>query len=224
MTANKNNIPTHVAIIMDGNGRWAKARGLERTKGHEFGSEATEKIIKAAIKSDVKFLTIYAFSQENWGRPQSEVGFLMGLLKNKLKNKLQEMFEAGVRIRIIGDRTKLDFEILAEIEKAEALTAQNTVLTLTIGLSYGARQEILHAVAASGGDANKFEAALDMHGIPDPDLLIRTGGEKRVSNFLLWQIAYTELYFTDKTWPEFDEADFAIALEEFQHRERRFGK
>lgn len=218
------NVPNHVAIIMDGNGRWAQARGFERTKGHEFGSDTTEKIIKAAAKAGVKFLTIYAFSEENWGRPQTEVGFLMGLLKNKLKNKLHELHEAGIRIRTIGDRSKLDAEISAEIEKAEQLTAANNVLTLTIALSYGSRQEILRAVSASGGDASKFEAALDTAGTPDPDLLIRTGGEKRISNFLLWQIAYTELYFTDKAWPEFDEADLTKALQEFAQRERRFGK
>jgi undecaprenyl diphosphate synthase len=224
MQNNQINIPNHVAIIMDGNGRWAKARGFERTKGHEIGSDVSEKIIKAAIKSGVKYLTIYAFSQENWERPQAEIGFLMGLLKNKLKSKLQEMHEAGIRIRMIGERTKLDAEIAAEMAKAEDLTANNDKLTLVIALSYGARQEILRAVEASGGNPEKFAAALDTHGIPDPDLLIRTGGEKRISNFLLWQIAYTELYFTDKAWPEFDEADFAAALQEFQQRERRYGK
>jgi undecaprenyl diphosphate synthase len=224
MQNNQTNIPNHVAIIMDGNGRWAKARGFERTKGHEIGSDVSEKIIKAAIKSGVKYLTIYAFSQENWERPQAEIGFLMGLLKNKLKSKLQEMHEAGIRIRMIGERTKLDAEIAAEMAKAEDLTANNDKLTLVIALSYGARQEILRAVEASGGNPEKFAAALDTHGIPDPDLLIRTGGEKRISNFLLWQIAYTELYFTDKAWPEFDEADFAAALQEFQQRERRYGK
>lgn len=225
MTTNsQNNTPNHVAIIMDGNGRWAQTKGFERTKGHELGSDATEKTIKAAMQNGVKFLTIYAFSEENWDRPESEVAFLMGLLKSKIKNKLHELYEAGICIRMIGDRTRLDADILTEIEKAEVLTAENEKLTLTIALSYGARQEILRAVSASGGDPGKFTTALDTAGTPDPDLLIRTGGDMRISNFLLWQIAYTELYFTNKAWPEFDEADFAAAIGEFQQRERRFGK
>ena len=218
------NIPQHIAVIMDGNGRWALARGFDRTKGHEFGSDTTEKIIKAAAQAGVKFLTIYAFSEENWDRPKAEVGFLMGLLKSKIAGKLSELNEAGIRIRMIGDRARLDSGVLAEIEKAEDLTVDNTALTLTVALSYGSRQEILRAVEKSGGDASKFEAALDTDGLPEPDLLIRTGGEKRISNFLLWQIAYTELYFCDKAWPEFDETDFAAALECYEKRERRFGK
>lgn len=224
MEIKSQNTPTHIAIIMDGNGRWAKARGFERTKGHEFGSDTTEKIIAAAAKAGVKFLTLYAFSEENWDRPQAEVGFLMSLFRSKLKSKLQQLHEAQICIRFIGNRARFDADMLAEIEAAEKLTANNKGLTVVFAFSYGSRQEILQAVAASGGDAAKFEASLQTAEMPDPDLLIRTGGEKRISNFLLWQIAYTELYFSDKAWPEFSETDFAEAIEDYAKRERRFGK
>jgi len=213
----------HIAIIMDGNGRWAKARGLPRTAGHKAGAEATRKIIAAAKKLGVQYLTIFAFSHENWNRPKAEVGFLMELLKMQLKSQIGDLHKNGVRLKVIGDRARLSDDIRVEIEKAEKLTVSNDGLFLQVGLGYGGRQEILQAVALSGGDAGKFEAALFTHGIPEPDLLIRTGGEKRISNFLLWQIAYTELYFSDKLWPDFGEADLRAAIEDYALRERRFG-
>ncbi len=215
--------PQHIAIIMDGNGRWAKAKGLPRTAGHKAGADTTKEIITAAKKQGVKYLTLYAFSSENWLRPEKEVSFLMDLLRLQLKTQVKELHKNGVRLRIIGDREKLNKDIRDDIEKAEKLTAENDELCVQVGLSYGGRQEILHAVEKSKGDTTQFEKYLYTREIPDPDLLIRTGGEKRISNFLLWQIAYTELYFTDKLWPEFDEADFETAIKDFSIRERRFG-
>ena len=216
-------IPMHIAVIMDGNGRWAKSRGLPRTAGHKQGADTTKKIITECKKHGVKYLTLYAFSAENWKRPEKEVSFLMELLKMQMKSQIRDLHENGVKFLVIGDRTMLTKDIAEEIEKAENITAKNDALTLIIALSYGSRQEILQAVAKSGGDIEKFEDSLYTSGIPDPDLLIRTGGEKRISNFLLWQIAYTELYFSDKLWPEFNEADFAEALTDFAKRERRYG-
>lgn len=215
--------PQHVAIIMDGNRRWAKSQGLKDTEGHKQGALATERAVKAAIKNGVKYLTIYAFSEENWQRSTEEVWFLMNLLLIQIKKQLAEFAKNGVRLKVIGDRSKLSKEVLQAIENAEEKTADNDNLNLQVALSYGSRQEILQAVEKSGGDPSKFESSLYTSGDPDPDLLIRTGGEKRISNFLLWQMAYTELYFTNKQWPEFDEDEFEIALNEFASRERRYG-
>ncbi len=216
-------LPIHIAIIMDGNGRWAKSRGLPRTAGHKQGAETSRMVIEEAAKKGVKYLTLYAFSAENWNRPKEEVSFLMELLKIQLRKEIKSLHKNGIRLRIIGDRETLAQDVRETVEAAEKLTENNPGLTLIIALSYGSRQEILRAVENSGGDAGKFENALYTAGIPDPDLLIRTGGEKRISNFLLWQIAYTELYFSEKFWPEFSAQDFALAIEEFSTRERRFG-
>lgn len=208
---------------MDGNGRWAKSKGLPRTAGHKQGAETTRKIISECAKLGVKYLTIYAFSSENWNRPQKEVGFLMDLLVYQLKHEVKELHKAGVKLQVIGDREKLNAEVREAIIKAEELTANNDKLNLIVALSYGARQEILRAVEKSGGNTAEFEKSLYTANIPDPDLLIRTGGEKRISNFLLWQIAYTELYFSDKLWPEYDESDLQTAIADFSRRERRYG-
>lgn len=216
-------LPQHIAIIMDGNGRWAKSKGLPRTAGHKQGAETTRKMISECAKLGVKYLTIYAFSSENWNRPAKEVSFLMDLLLYQLKHEVKVLHQAGVRLLVIGDREKLNQEVRDAIAKAEELTANNDKLNLVIALSYGSRQEILNAVQASGGNVVKFEQNLLTANIPDPDLLIRTGGEKRISNFLLWQIAYTELYFSDKLWPEFEESDLHAAIADFSKRERRFG-
>lgn len=216
-------LPQHIAIIMDGNGRWAKSKGLPRTAGHKQGAETTRKMISECAKLGVKYLTIYAFSSENWNRPQKEVSFLMDLLVYQLKHEVKALHQAGVRLQVIGDREKLNNEVREAIQKAEELTTNNDKLNLVIALSYGSRQEILNAVQASGGNVAKFEQALYTANIPDPDLLIRTGGEKRISNFLLWQIAYTELYFSDRLWPEFEESDLHAAIADFSKRERRFG-
>lgn len=218
------NIPQHVAIIMDGNRRWAKSQNLKESDGHKQGAVATKNAVKSAAKLGVKYLTIYAFSEENWQRSQEEVGFLMKLLIMQVNSQLKELAENGVKIKIIGDRGRFSKDVSKAIEKAEKETANNDKLYLQVAFSYGSRQEILQAIEKSEGDAEKFESSLYTSEIPDPDLLIRTGGEKRISNFLLWQMAYTELYFTDKFWPEFAEEDFADAIEEYSSRERRYGK
>lgn len=215
--------PQHIAIIMDGNGRWAAARNLPRTAGHKAGADALRKTIAEAGRLGVKYLTVYAFSSENWSRPEKEVSFLMDLLRMQLKSQLADMHKNNIILKVIGDRDKLQADIRKDIENAEKLTATNTGLTLLIALSYGSRQEILDAVKKSGGDPAKFEESLQTYGIPDPDLLIRTSGEHRISNFLLWQMAYTELYFTDKFWPDFAEQDLADAITDYSTRERRFG-
>lgn len=218
------NVPQHVAIIMDGNRRWAKQKNLKESEGHKAGAEVTKQVVIAARKLGVKYLTIYAFSEENWQRSEEEVGFLMKLLIMQIQKQLSELGKNGVRVKVIGDRSKLTSDVAKAIEKAEKETEDNNDLYLQVAFSYGARQEILQAVEKSAGDSKKFESALYTANIPDPDLLIRTGGEYRISNFLLWQIAYTELYFTDVFWPEFGELEFQKALEEFENRERRFGK
>jgi undecaprenyl diphosphate synthase len=208
---------------MDGNGRWAKAKGLPRSKGHEAGAKTTKKIVIHAAKSGVKYLTLYTFSYENWNRPQKEVGFLMSLLKYYLVDQIDELHNAGICLKVIGEKAKLPLDIQKLIDEAEKRTSINNTLNLQIAFSYGARQEILNAVEKSGGNATKFEENLYTHGTPDPDLFIRTGGDHRISNFLLWQIAYTELYFTDIMWPDFTEQDFDEAITDFYRRERRFG-
>ena len=227
--------PRHVAIIMDGNGRWAAARRLPRAAGHRAGAQAVRRTIEAAIASGVTWLTLYAFSSENWRRPADEVLELTGLLKHYLRQELAELSAEGVRLRVIGDRTRFDAETRGELDRAERTTASNARLHLNIALSYGARNELVCAAravaqAAAAGtldpaalDEAQFETFLSTAGMPDPDLLIRTSGEQRLSNFLLWQSAYAELVFQDVLWPDFGLAEFNGALEEFARRERRFG-
>lgn len=227
--------PAHIAIIMDGNGRWAKARGLPRAAGHRAGVEALRQTVRTAGDLGVQWLTVYAFSSENWSRPASEVSDLLGLLKLFIRRDLAELHQAGVRVRVIGARADLKADIAGLIAEAENLTRANTGLTLVIAFNYGARDEILRAArqwaedAASGKvkpgelDATAFAARLDTNGIPDPDLVIRTSGEQRLSNFLLWQAAYSELVFSPCFWPDFSAAELARALAEYDSRDRRYG-
>ena len=235
LTLPNRDLPTHVAIIMDGNGRWAKARGLPRIAGHKAGAEAVRRVIRAAVDCGVRVLTLYGFSSENWKRPEQEVSDLMGLLRLYLRSEIQELHANGVRLCIIGDRDRLAPDIVALIDEAEALTRDNRILTLNMALSYGGRAEIAAAArrlarrAAAGDldpaaiDETALEAELLTAHVPDPDLLIRTSGEQRISNFLLWQCAYTEFVFVDTLWPAFTERDFAAAVHEFRGRERRYG-
>jgi undecaprenyl diphosphate synthase len=227
--------PRHVAIIMDGNGRWAAARGLPRSAGHKAGIEALRRTVRAAADAGIDYLTIYSFSTENWSRPKSEVSFLLDLLRRFIRQDVAELHAAGVRIRIIGDRENLDTSIIAMLEDAERLTAGNDKLHLVVAFNYGSRQEIVRAMRAVAADvamgklapgdvcAEVLTAHLDTAGIPDPDLLIRTGGEERISNFLLWQCAYAEFVFVPEYWPDFSADIFARALSEYASRERRFG-
>lgn len=228
-------VPAHVAIIMDGNGRWAKSRGLPRIAGHREGSRAVRRVVEAAIQSGVSWLTIYAFSSENWRRPAGEILDLTGLLRRYLRSEINELKQSGVRLRFIGDRCRFDPDIQTDLEAAERDTEANTRLNLTIALSYGARAEIaaaaraalaaVHAGCLEAGNLGEeaFASFLATAGMPDPDLVIRTSGEQRLSNFLLWQAAYAELVFLDVLWPDFDHAHFNAALKEFSRRERRFG-
>ncbi|MBG6165906.1 isoprenyl transferase [Roseibium album] len=228
-------MPKHVAFIMDGNGRWATARGLPRTEGHRQGLETLRSIIRHAGKVGVEIITIYSFSSENWNRPATEVSFLMGLLKRFVQRDLSELHEANVRIRIIGGRSDLDPGILSLLEEAEELTRRNSGLELVVAFNYGSRAEILRAAQhlaqrVQDGDIRleeiteaAFSQSLDTGGLPDPDLIIRTSGELRLSNFLLWQAAYSEFYFCDLNWPDFDEAAFDEALSCFGNRQRRYG-
>jgi undecaprenyl diphosphate synthase len=227
--------PSHVAIIMDGNGRWAQARGLPRFEGHRRGVEAVRRAVRSAIERKVQFLTIYSFSSENWSRPPEEVAILMGLLKRFIRNDLAELNAHGVRVRIIGERDNLMPDIISLIVEAETLTANNRGLTLTVAFNYGARQEIVEAARriaidvrdgrldAEAIDQNELAERLETTGLPDPDLIIRTSGEMRLSNFLLWQAAYAELVFLPILWPDFDDAAFLSALDQYAARERRFG-
>ena len=227
--------PVHVAIIMDGNGRWAKARGLPRVSGHKEGAAAVKLTIQSAIKYGIRYLTLFSFSSENWRRPIEEVNDLMGLLRRYLRSEIEELHKNNVRLRVIGERTDLSPDIVALIEECERQTSNNTTLDLVIALSYGSRKELTNAVkllikkSALGElkvdeiDEKMISNYLDTRDIPDPDLLIRTSGEKRISNFLLWQLAYAELVFIDRLWPDFKESDFADAISEYNRRERRFG-
>ncbi len=227
--------PRHVAIIMDGNGRWARERGLPRTLGHRQGVEAVRRAVRAAMELKITYLTIFSFSSENWKRPVDEVDDLMGLMKRFIRRDLAELHEAGVCIRIIGERQQVDSELMSLIDEAVELTRGNDRLTLVIAFNYGSRGEIAKAarklaeqVAAGELDPSAITVelianALDTSGIPDPDLLIRTSGEMRLSNFLLWQTAYSEFVFLDCYWPDFDKAAFEGAIREFRSRERRFG-
>jgi undecaprenyl diphosphate synthase len=227
--------PAHVAIIMDGNGRWAKARGLPRVAGHRAGVEALRQTVRAAGELGISWLTVYAFSSENWSRPKSEVSDLMGLLKIFIRRDLAELHENGVRVRIIGERSGLQPDIATLLEEAETLTANNRRTNLVIAFNYGGRDEIARAARRIAADAvsgkidvdeisiDHVSAALDTSEIPDPDLVIRTSGEIRLSNFLLWQAAYSELIFLPCYWPDFTKEHFAEALQQFSARERRFG-
>lgn len=228
--------PEHVAIIMDGNGRWATKRGLPRSMGHRKGAEVVEKITKAAKELGIKFLTLYAFSTENWKRPDEEVSTLMGLLRDYLKKDLEEIQKNNVRIRFIGEMNMLDKDIVESIKRIEANTAKNDAMTLCIAISYGSRQEILAAVKKTVAlvkrgdiseneiDEKTFSDMLYTNDMPDPDLVIRTSGEQRISNYLLWQIAYAEFSFTDVHWPDFDENKLKEIIENYASRERRYGK
>lgn len=228
-------MPRHVAIIMDGNGRWASARGLPRAEGHRRGVEAIRRTIGAAGELGIKFVTVFSFSSENWSRPASEISELMGLLRRFIRNDLAELHKSNVRVRIIGEREGLDPDIARLLVEAEELTRNNDGLTLVVAFNYGARQEIARAArkiaeqVASGAikladvSVDTVGGFLDASDIPDPDLIIRTSGEQRLSNFLLWQSAYSELVFTPTYWPDFDRATLEAAIAEYRQRERRFG-
>ena len=227
--------PRHIAIIMDGNGRWAKARGLPRIAGHRRGADAVRRTLEAAGDLGVPYLTLFGFSSENWKRPHDEVDDLMGLLRHYLRGEIAELHRNGVRLRVIGDRGRLSADIVALIENAETLTHDNQAINLTVALSYGGRAEIVaaaRAVAAKAASGQLAPEAIDENliakhlftaDLPDPDLLIRTSGEQRISNFLLWQCAYAELVFTKTLWPDFGRADLEQAITEFSGRERRYG-
>jgi undecaprenyl diphosphate synthase len=227
--------PAHVAIIMDGNGRWAKARGLPRIAGHRRGAEAVRRTVVAATDLGISYLTLFGFSSENWKRPSGEIDELMSLLRVYLRGEIAELHRNGVRVRIIGDRWRLAPDIVTLIVNAEKLTRENTRLTLVVALSYGGRHDIVQAaqrlaaeaiagrVRPEAIDESQFADYLFTAGIPDPDLLIRTSGEQRISNFLLWQTAYTELVFVDTLWPDFGANDLAKAVSEFHGRDRRYG-
>jgi undecaprenyl diphosphate synthase len=228
-------MPRHVAIIMDGNGRWAAARGLPRGEGHRRGVEALRKTVRAAGEMGIGILTIFSFSSENWSRPASEIKDLMNLLRRFIRNDLAELHKNGIKVRIIGERNNLDAEILRLLEEAEELTKDNDRLTLVVAFNYGARQEIARAAARIAADvragiiepsavtAELIGQNLDAPDVPDPDLIIRTSGEQRLSNFLLWQAAYSELVFVPTYWPDFDHAALEGAIAEYHRRERRFG-
>jgi undecaprenyl diphosphate synthase len=229
-------IPRHVAIIMDGNGRWAKSKGLPRIRGHARGVKTLKEIATYASDLGVAYLTLFSFSTENWLRPKLEVAFLMKLLRQYLKKERETFIKNNIRVESIGDRNQLPKEALASLNETIAATRHNRGMTFILALNYSGRDEIVHAVRFAAERAIKKDLSLEnidrkfveehlfTAAFPDPDLLIRTGGEFRVSNFLLWQMAYTELYFTDVMWPEFTKDDFLIALQDFQNRERRFGK
>ena len=229
------NIPAHVAIILDGHGRWAKAKGLPRNAGHLQGAKAVENILYDAKDMGIKYLTVYAFSTENWSRPEAEVSALMMLLRNYLKTSIKKSMKNNVRCRVIGDRSLLAKDIIEAIENLENATAENTGLTFTIAINYGSRDEIRRsfiklADKVKAGELEPGEITedmiasnLDTEYMPDPDLLIRTCNEQRVSNFLLWQLAYTEFYFTDVLWPDFDKNELIKAIEYYGSRDRRFG-
>lgn len=226
-------VPKHIAVIMDGNGRWARKRFLPRIAGHKRGVETVRELVKQCVKLNVEFLTLFAFSSENWRRPAEEVSFLMGLFMDALEREVVKLHQNNIKLVMIGDRSQFDPKLVAQIEVSESLTKSNTGLVLTIAANYGGRWDILQA-------ANKMQMALpeltgqyqeenllpylSMSYAPEPDLFIRTGGETRISNFLLWQLAYTELYFTDTLWPDFDESAFNLAIESYRKRERRFGR
>jgi len=225
-------VPEHVAIIMDGNGRWARARGLPRAAGHRAGTENLRRVLPAVVRFGVKYLTIYAFSTENWERPRPEVNLLLGLIERVIETELSELDAQGVRIKHLGFPDRLEKRLVAQIARAEETTRHNERLILNVAFNYGGRAEIVHAVreiVRSGLDPDEIDEDtiaryLLTSGQPDPDLIIRTGGDVRTSNFLVWQAAYSELYSTPVYWPDFDEAELLKALETYQRRERRFGR
>lgn len=229
-------VPRHVAIIMDGNGRWARRRHLPRIAGHRAGMEAVRKVVRNCGRNGVEVLTLFAFSSENWRRPADEVGMLMELFLTALQREVRRLHENKVRLRIIGDRSRFDARLQEHIEKAETLTAGNAGLMLNIAANYGGRWDITEAARALARKVrlgeldpeaitpDQLQTHLNLADLPEPDLFIRTGGEQRISNFLLWQLAYTELYFTDILWPDFGSEAFAAALDSFAGRERRFGR
>jgi undecaprenyl diphosphate synthase len=231
-----NKLPSHVAIIMDGNGRWARQRGLDRIFGHQQGVKAVREVIETAAELEIGFLTLYAFSNENWGRPDEEVSALMGIMIQSLSNETETLLKNNIRLKAIGDMDRLADDVRERLFETIKLTSASTGLNLIIALSYSSRWEITAAArkissAAKNGTINPksiteedFEKYLNTNGIPDPELLIRTSGELRISNFLLWQVAYTEFYFTETLWPDFGKDDFYNAIIDFQKRERRFGK
>lgn len=228
-------IPAHIAIILDGNGRWAKAKGMPRNFGHAQGSKNVERICEEAYRMGVKYLTVYAFSTENWNRPKDEVDALMKLLRNYMKTCLKTAAKNDMKVRVIGDKTGLDEDIRNRIAELEEATKDNGGLNFQIALNYGSRDEIVRAVRKVSEDVKEgkvkpedidekmFETYLDTHGIPDPDLMIRTSGELRLSNYLLWQLAYTEFYFTDIPWPDFTKEELSKAIEQYNRRDRRYG-
>ncbi len=226
-------IPRHIAIIMDGNGRWAKQRFMPRVVGHQRGVESLRSTVKACRDMGVEYLTVFAFSSENWRRPQDEVSFLMSLFLKMLEREIAGMHKNNIRLKIIGDRSRFDEKLSATMRDAEALTANNTGLTFTIAANYGGRWDMMHAVHALLNERPELATSfteedllpyLSMGDAPEPDLFIRTGGEMRISNFMLWQLAYTELYFTDTLWPAFDRKELQLAIDSYQRRERRFGR
>ena len=229
-------VPQHVAIILDGNGRWAKAKGMPRNYGHAQGSKNVERICEEAWRMGIKYLTVYAFSTENWNRPKDEVDALMKLLRNYMKTCHKTATKNDMKVRVIGDIEPLDEDIKKRISELEAATVDNGGLNFTIALNYGSRDEMTRAAKRMAQDCvagkldpemideSVFESYLDTHGIPDPDLMIRTSGEQRLSNYLLWQLAYSEFYFTDVPWPDFTKDELVKAVEEYNHRHRRFGR
>jgi len=229
-------LPRHVAVIMDGNGRWATQRGLSRIQGHRRGKDSVKEIVETAREIGIEFLTLYAFSTENWERPEREVDALMGLLRRYLRSELNKMMRHRIRLRAIGNLRRLPHEVLADIREVEHSTRANDGMTVQLAVSYGSREELVAAVrrlarkvrdgvlAPEDIDEQALSDSLMTAGIPDPDLLIRTSGEMRLSNFLLWQVAYTELYVTDVLWPDFRRPQFLAALDDYRRRERRFGK
>ena len=234
-TSTEASIPKHVAIIMDGNGRWAKSRGLPRAVGHKKGAEVVKTIVESALSLNVKYLTLFGFSSENWNRPADEVIDLMSLLRNYLSKEINNLDKKGIVFKVIGDRNRLDPDIVEMIKQSEFLTRGNTELTLTLALSYGGRRAIVAAAQELASqvyrkklnlnDINEevFNGVLETKTYPDPDLIIRTSGEKRISNFMLWECAYSEFVFTDTLWPDFSHSDFNSAIDEFTNRNRRFG-
>ncbi|MFM9834696.1 MAG: isoprenyl transferase [Methylophilaceae bacterium] len=233
-----NEIPNHIAVIMDGNGRWARKRFLPRVMGHKSGVETVRELVKYCAELNVKYLTLFAFSSENWRRPEEEVSFLMGLFMHTLKREVVKLHDNNIRLKLIGDRSRFSKELVKQLKESVKLTEKNTGLTLTIAANYGGRWDILQATnkilksknlqekLGQGGELDEEDLTpfLSMNYAPEPDLFIRTGGEKRISNFLLWQLAYTELYFTDTLWPDFDKEAFDLAIASYQQRERRFGR
>lgn len=227
--------PRHVAVIMDGNGRWATQRSLPRTEGHRHGVEAVRRLVRAAIECGTEYLTVFTFSSENWRRPRAEVNYLFALLRRFIRQDVAELHSAGVRIIVIGEREGLDSDIVQMIEECETLTAGNSTLNLIVAFNYGGRTEIVQTARALAGkvargelspdeiDESTFAANLYAPGVPEPDMLIRTSGEQRISNYLLWQMAYTELVFVDEHWPDFDKSIFLRAIAEYARRQRRFG-